>query len=99
MIDDDKPSPRPWRVEPSESGYYLVRADGVTVGKMWKEADADLVRYAVNAYAALRGEIARYAQAVKLYEGAVSPYCAPELRPVLLAEARQTLEDATNEES
>lgn len=49
-----EPSPRPWRVEMcATSGYYIVRADGVSIGKAWKEEDARLIVDAVNAYAEL----------------------------------------------
>lgn len=43
----------------------------------------------------LRKEVERLRSAVKLLDAAAGPYCAPELRPVLIAEARAALgEDA-----
>lgn len=57
-----------------------------------------IARTTVNEYAELaaennrlRKEIGRLRSAVRLLDTAAGPYCAPELRPRLLAEARAAL--------
>lgn len=57
-----------------------------------------IARTAIGEYAELaaennrlRKEVGRLRSAVKLLDAAAGPYCAPELRPRLLAEARAAL--------
>ena len=57
-----------------------------------------IARTAIEEYAELaaennrlRREVGRLRSAVKLLDAAAGPYCAPELRPRLLAEARAAL--------
>ena len=61
---------------------------------------------AVNEYAELaaennrlRKEVGRLRYAVKLLDAATGPYCAPELRPRLLAEARAELAEKADAEA
>jgi hypothetical protein len=45
----------------------------------------------------IREEVGRIRSAVKLLDAAAGPYCAPELRPVLIAEARAEIKKELNE--
>ena len=47
----------------------------------------------------LRKEVRRLRYAVKLLDAAAGPYCAPELRPRLLAEARAELAEKADAEA
>ena len=72
--------------------------------RQYNEANAALIVDAVNEYEELaaennrlRKEVGRLRSAVKLLGAAAEPYCAPELRPVLIAEARAEIEEELNE--
>jgi hypothetical protein len=74
----------------------VVAANGaVVVPHTGYAANAALIVVAVNEYEELaaennrlRKEVGRLRSAVKLLDAAAGPYCAPELRPALIAEAR-----------
>lgn len=97
----DEPSPRPWQVR---YGDTVADSTGAKVAACWRPENAALIVEAVNEReelaaenSRLRKEVGRLRSAVKLLGAAAEPYCAPELRPVLIAEARAAIEEELNE--
>lgn len=61
-------SPRPWYVggpSPDSGNFFLCRADSVSVGAAWREADARLVCECVNGWGLLQAYIRQLAQVVE----------------------------------
>ena len=75
----DKASPRPWRVEASQSQgkFWICQTTlGVSIGETWKESDALLIVAAVNERDRLREAIRHIANAANHalgYLDAVAP--------------------------
>lgn len=101
MSDEISAAPVPWKV----ADQYVMRdardirdANGALVAVGVSSADARLIVAAVSEYEELaaennrlRKEVGRLRSAVKLLDAAAGPYCAPELRPALIAEARAAI--------
>ena len=105
MSDEISAAPTPWKV----ADRYVMRdardiraANGALVAVGVSSTDARHIVAAANEYEEraaennrLRKEVGRLRSAVKLLDAAAGPYCAPELRTVLIAEARAAIgEDA-----